>query len=88
MPKGAIMFCSDVKALYPSVLRKEARTVYEKALQGRTNKSLTTECVLDMLDLVLENNNFSILFVHFWVTLNFAGTRTFWYQKPFHFLRN
>jgi hypothetical protein len=26
LPKGAIMFCFDVKALYPSVLRKEART--------------------------------------------------------------
>jgi hypothetical protein len=59
LPKGEIMFCSDVKALYPSVPHKEARTACQTALQGRTNKSLTTECVLDMLDLVLENNNFS-----------------------------
>jgi hypothetical protein len=65
LPKGAIMFCFDVKALYPSVPRKEARTACEKALQGRTNKSLTTECVLDMLDLVLENNNFSFNDKHY-----------------------
>ena len=55
----------DVKALYPSVPRKEARTACEKALQGRTNKSLTTECVLDMLDLALENNNFSFNDKHY-----------------------
>ena len=65
LPKGAIMFCFDVKALYPSVPRKEARTACEKALQGRTNKSLTTECVLDMLDLALENNNFSFNDKHY-----------------------
>jgi hypothetical protein len=65
LPKGAIMFCIDVKALYPSVPRKEARTACQKALQGRTNKSLTTECVLDMLDLVLENNNFSFNDKHY-----------------------
>jgi hypothetical protein len=64
-PKGAIMFCIDVKALYPSVLCKEARTASQKALQGRTNKSLTTKCVLDMLDLVLENNNFSFNDKHY-----------------------
>ena len=77
LPKGAIMFCFDVKALYPSVPRKEARTACQTALQGRTNKSLTTECVLDMLDLVLENNNFSFNDNHYYFGMNYACTCTF-----------
>ena len=52
------MFCLDVKALYPSVPRKEIRIVCEKALQKRQNQSIPTVCVLNMLDLVLENNHF------------------------------
>ena len=53
------MFCLDVKALYPSVPRLEARDACEQALKNRTNPTIPTECVLEMLDLVLENNHFS-----------------------------
>ena len=53
------MFCLDVKALYPNVPRKEARTACEQALRQRTNQSLPTDTVLEMLDLVLENNHFN-----------------------------
>ena len=52
------MFCLDVKALYPSVPRKEARIACEKALQKRQKPSIPTVCALNMLDLVLENNRF------------------------------
>ena len=54
-----LMFCLDVKALYPNVPRKEARIACEKALRQRTNQTLPTNAVLEMLDLVLENNHFN-----------------------------
>ena len=55
---NSTMFCLDVKASYPSVPRKEARIACEKALQKRQKPSIPTVCVLNMLDLVLENNHF------------------------------
>jgi hypothetical protein len=48
----------DVKALYPSVPRKEAREAAEKALEKRSNKDIPTDEVLRMMDMVLENNTF------------------------------
>jgi hypothetical protein len=59
LPGNNIMFCLDVKALYPSVPRKEARIACEKALQKPQEPSIPTVCDLNMLDLVLENNHFS-----------------------------
>ena len=59
LTNDTIMFCLDVKALYPSVPRLEARDACEQALKNRTNPTIPTECVLEMLDLVLENNHFS-----------------------------
>jgi hypothetical protein len=50
------MFCLDVKALYPSVPRKEARIACEKALQKRQKPSIPTVCVLNMLDLAVKKN--------------------------------
>jgi hypothetical protein len=58
LPGNSNMFCLDVKALYPSVPRKETKIACEKALQKRKNPSIPTVCVLNMLDLVLENNHF------------------------------
>ena len=58
LPGNYIMLYLDVKALYPSVPRNEARIACEKALQKRQNPSIPTVCVLNMLDLVLENNHF------------------------------
>ena len=52
------MFCLDVKSLYPSVPRKEAREACEEALNNRSSQTLPTDDVLQMLDMVLENNNF------------------------------
>ena len=58
LPRNSIMFSLDVKALYPSVPRKETRLACEKALQKRQHPSIPTVCVLNMLNLVLENNHF------------------------------
>ena len=53
------MFCLDIKALYPSVLRNETRNACRIALDKRTNPKLPTEDALKLIDTVLENNIFS-----------------------------
>jgi uncharacterized protein YggL (DUF469 family) len=55
----------DVKAIYPSVPRKEAREATEKALEKRSNKDIPTDEVVRMMDMVLENNNFSFNGKHY-----------------------
>ena len=59
LPYNTIMFCLDVKALYPSVPREEAKRACRKALNKRTNHNLTTDDALQLIDKVLENNIFS-----------------------------
>lgn len=54
-----IIFCTDVKALYPSIPRQEAREVIAKVLNQRQKKEVDTNTILQMMDAVLENNNFS-----------------------------
>ena len=65
LPPGSILFCLDVKALYPSVPRKEARDACKEALENRSNHQISTDCVLQMLDLVLENNHFNFNGKHY-----------------------
>ena len=59
LPYNTIMFCLDVKALYPSVPREEAKRACRKALDKRTNHNLPTDDALILIDIVLENNIFS-----------------------------
>lgn len=65
LDRNTIMFCMDAKALYPSVPRAEARNAAEAALNQRSNQDIPTDDVLKMMDLVLENNNFSFKGRHF-----------------------
>jgi len=44
-PEGTLIFCLDVKALYPSVPRAEARAAVIEALNGRSNPEIPTEDV-------------------------------------------
>ena len=55
----AIMFCLDVRALYPSVPRDEARIAIEEALENRERKRIPTKDVLKMMDIVLNSNIFT-----------------------------
>lgn len=48
----------DVRSLYQSIPRQDGITAVEKALNLRSNKSLPTEEVLPMVNIVLDNNNF------------------------------
>ena len=59
LPDGTLLFCLDVKALYPSVPRHEARAAVKEALSHRVNPQIPTEDVLHMMDTVLENNTFT-----------------------------
>jgi hypothetical protein len=52
------MFCLDVKALYPTVPRIETKSAFTTAFENRTTKTISTDSVLETMDLVLENNNF------------------------------
>ena len=48
----------DVKGLYPNVPRAEARQACRESLDQRMNPTIPTEKILEMIDVVLENNNF------------------------------
>jgi hypothetical protein len=56
-PNETIMFCLEAKALYLSVSRIEAKSACKTAFENRTTKTISTDSVLEMMDLVLENNN-------------------------------
>ena len=55
-----LLFCMDVKKLYPSVPRAEGTAACRLALESRPDPSIPTERVLEMIDLVLDNNNFRL----------------------------
>ena len=65
LPIDTMLFCFDVVALYPSVPRVEARKAIENALNRRSNQSIPTNDVLEMMDMVLENDNISFADKHF-----------------------
>ena len=53
------LFTMDIKALYPSVPQKEGLEACREALEKRKNKEIPTSALMEMLELVLQNNNFS-----------------------------
>jgi hypothetical protein len=59
VPQDAILFCFDVTKLYPSIPKVEGLTACKEALDARHQPDIPTEQVLEMIETVLENNNFS-----------------------------
>ena len=55
-----LLFCMDVKKLYPSVPRSDGIEACRLALNSRRDPPIPTEKVLEMIELVLDNNNFNI----------------------------
>lgn len=51
-PNETIMFCLDAKVLYRSVPRIEAKSACKTAFENRTTKTISTDSVLEMMDLV------------------------------------
>ena len=62
-----ILFCMDVRKLYPSVPKTEGIEACRRALETREDKSIPTEEVIKIIELVLENNNFSLNNTHHFV---------------------
>ena len=58
LPEGTILFCFDVKNLYPSVPKEEGIQACREGLEMRTDPLVPTENVVDMIQTVLENNVF------------------------------
>ena len=59
LPDNTLIFCMDVKGLYPNVPRQQAKIAVTKALEKRKNHLIPTTDVIYMMDTVLQNNNFS-----------------------------
>ena len=55
-----LLFCMDVKKLYPSIPRKEGIEACKVALNSRDNPTIPTADVIKMIEIVLDNNNFSL----------------------------
>ena len=55
-----ILFCMDVGKLYPSVPKREGLDACRKALDSREDPRIPTSEVMKIIQLVLENNNFSL----------------------------
>ena len=55
-----LLFCMDVSKLYPSVPKKEGIAACREALDLRKDSSIPTDEVIEMINLVLDNNNFSV----------------------------
>ncbi|XP_052259629.1 uncharacterized protein LOC127863996 [Dreissena polymorpha] len=59
LPDGTIIYCLDVKVLYPSVPREEARAAVTEALNRRVQPEVPTNDMIIMMDTVLNNNTIS-----------------------------
>ena len=58
LPPSALLFTMDIKGLYPNVSREEARQACKEASDKRLKPMVPTVKILEMIDVVLENNNF------------------------------
>ena len=55
-----LLFCMDVRKLYPSVPREEGIMACKLALDDNCNSPIPTEKIIEMIELVLDNNNFNV----------------------------
>ena len=58
LPQKCIAFTMDVKALYPSVPRKEGLEACKRALDARKNHKIPTDAMITLMTTVLKNNIF------------------------------
>ena len=58
LPEEAILVTADVVALYPSIPHNEGLTAVREALDRRTDKSISTDFLVEMAEFVLTNNYF------------------------------
>ena len=58
LEEDKFMFAMDVVALYPLVPREKTREAMRRTLDGRQNKKIPTEDLLELGDMVLRSNDF------------------------------
>ena len=58
LPDDAILCTIDVVGLYPSIPHDQGLEAMKKALEGRMDKSVSTESLVKLADIVLKNNFF------------------------------
>ena len=58
LPEDAILCTIDVVALYPSIPHNEGLGVLRKALDSKADRSVSTDSLMDLAEVVLKNNMF------------------------------
>ena len=58
LPENALLCTIDVVGLYPNIPHNDGLTVLRKALDRRTDKSISTESLWELAECVLKNNVF------------------------------
>ena len=59
LPQNSILSTMDVVGLYPNIPHELGLSAMKKALDKRENKSISTQTLLDLAELVLKNNYFT-----------------------------
>ena len=65
LPSNTILASMDVSSLYTNIPQDEGIAACEEAWNTRSEKNPPTECLVTLLKLVLENNNFSFNEKHY-----------------------
>ena len=58
LPENSILCTIDVVGRYPSIPPEGGLQAMREALDGRVDKSVTTETLMELAELVLKNNYF------------------------------
>ena len=61
LPKNAILCIIDVVDLYPNIPHEEGLASIKKHLDSRENKKVTTDTLVQLVDIVFKNNYFQFL---------------------------
>ena len=59
LPQNSILSTMDVVGLYPNIPHELGLSAMKKALDKREDKSISTQTLLDLAELVLKNNYFT-----------------------------
>ena len=58
LPKDSLLCTVDVVGLYPNIPHKDGLEAVEKVLEGRSDKTISTALLMDLMECVLKNNVF------------------------------
>ena len=60
LPQGAILCTADVVGLYPNIPHSEGLTSLRRVLELRDNKQISSDTLVELAEIVLKKQNFSI----------------------------